>query len=85
MKEGWMKNDEWRMMKDEWEVMKDEWWRMKDDDFKLWGVLQTNGRTDKRTDEQTFVIVESLSRLKSIDDASPLMTKVDLWLKSIDD
>ena len=33
---------------------------MKDDDFKLLRVLQTNGRMD----EQTFAIVESLSRLK---------------------
>ena len=27
MKEGWMKNDEWRMMKDEEWMMKDEVWR----------------------------------------------------------
>jgi len=32
-------------------------WRMKDDNFKLLGVLLPNGQTD----EQTFVIVESLS------------------------
>ena len=56
MKEGWMKNDEWRMIKD-------EGWMMKDDDFKLlkgFALWQTN----ERTNEQTFAIVESLSRLK---------------------
>ena len=37
---------------------------MKDDDFKMLGVLITDGQTDRRTDEQTFVNVESLSRLK---------------------
>ena len=36
---------------------------MKDDDFKLLRGF-ADGRTDERTDEQTFVIVESLSRLK---------------------
>ena len=34
---------------------------MKDDDFKL-----LMGFGDRRTDEQTFVIVESLSRLKNL-------------------
>ena len=38
---------------------------MNDDDFKLLRGFD-NGRTDEQTDEQTFVIVESLSRLKSI-------------------
>ena len=37
---------------------------MKDDDFKLLKGFD-NGRTDERTNEQTFVIVESLSRLKN--------------------
>ena len=36
---------------------------MKDDDFKLLRGFD-NGRTDEQTDEQTFVIVESLLRLK---------------------
>ena len=36
---------------------------MKDDDFKLLKGFAL-GRTNERTDEQTFVIVESLSRLK---------------------
>ena len=40
--------------------MKDKWRMMKDDDFKL-----LRGFADKLTDEQTFVIVESLSRLKN--------------------
>ena len=35
---------------------------MKDDDFKL-----LRGFDDERTNEQTFVIVESLSRLKILD------------------
>ena len=38
---------------------------MKDDDFKLLRGFD-NGRTDGRTNEQTFVIVESLLRLKII-------------------
>ena len=46
-----MKNDEGGM--------KDEGRMMKDDDFKL-----LRGFGDGRTNEQTFVIVESLSRLK---------------------
>ena len=51
MKEGWMKNDEgW---------MKYEWRMMKDDDFKL-----LRGFDYGQTNEQTFVILESLSRLK---------------------
>ena len=41
IKEGWMKNDEWRM--------NEEWWRMKDDDFKLLRGFDY-GQTDKRTD-----------------------------------
>ena len=36
---------------------------MKDDDFKLLKGF-ADERTDGRTNEQTFVIVESLSRLK---------------------
>ena len=50
----------WRMMIDEWRMMKDEWWRMLISS--CWGVLLTDGQTN----EQTFVIVESLSRLKMI-------------------
>ena len=38
---------------------------MKDDDFKLLRGFVTDGQTDRRTNERTFVIVESLSRLKS--------------------
>ena len=41
-------------------MKKDEGWMMKDDDFKL-----LRGFGDGRTDGQTFVIVESLSRLKT--------------------
>ena len=41
--------------------MKDEGCMMKDDDFKL-----LRGFADVQTDEQTFVIVESLSRLKKL-------------------
>ena len=64
-----MKDDEgwWRMMKDD-----EGWWRM----MKVWlisscfGVLvydrRTDERTNGRTNEQTFVIVESLSRLKKL-------------------
>ena len=40
-------------------MMKDESRMMKDDDFKL-----LRGFADRLTDERTFVIVESLSRLK---------------------
>ena len=36
---------------------------MKNDDFKLLRGFE-DGRTNRQTDEQTFVIVESLSRLK---------------------
>ena len=36
---------------------------MKDDDFKLLRGF-ADGQMDKQTNEQTFVIVESLSRLK---------------------
>ena len=49
MKEGWMKNDEWRMMKDEWRVMKDEEWMMNDDYFKLLRGFDY-GQTDRITD-----------------------------------
>ena len=38
---------------------------MKDDDFKLLRGFD-NRQTDRRTDEQTFVIVELLSRLKRV-------------------
>ena len=41
-----------------------------------WGVLQTNGRTDGQTNEQTFVIVESLSRLKNTEKRSSPFTSV---------
>ena len=37
---------------------------MKDDDFKLLRGF-ADGQMDERMDEQTFVIVESLSRLKT--------------------
>ena len=40
---------------------------MKDDDFKLWRGFadeRMNECTNKQTDKQTFVILESLSRLK---------------------
>ena len=38
---------------------------MKDDDFKLLRGFVTDGQTDRRTNERTFVNVESLSRLKT--------------------
>ena len=38
---------------------------MKYDDFKLLRGFD-NGQTDGQTDKQTFVIVESLSRLKTL-------------------
>ena len=50
-------------MKDEWRIMKDEGWMMNDDDFKLLRGF-ADGRTDRQTNRRTFVIVESLSRLK---------------------
>ena len=50
------------MMNDEGRMMNDEGRMMKDDDFKLLRGFG-DGRTDERTDGQTFVIVESLSRL----------------------
>ena len=64
MKNEWMKNDEgW--MKDEWRMMKDEEWMMKDNDFKLLrGSVNTDRQTNRLTDEHTYVIVESLLRLK---------------------
>ena len=45
-------------------MMKDERWMMKDDDFKLLKGF-ADEQTDKWTNEQTFVIVESLLRLKN--------------------
>ena len=56
----WRK-DEWRMMEDEWRMMKDERWMMISS---CWGVLQTDRWMDGRTNEQIFVNVESLLRLK---------------------
>ena len=44
-------------------MMKDEGLMMKDDDFKLFRGF-ADERSDERTNGQTFVIVESLSRLK---------------------
>ena len=46
-------------------MMKDGELTMKDDDFKLLRGFD-DGWTDRQTDEQTFVIVESLSRLKIV-------------------
>ena len=57
MKGGWTKIDEGWMKND-------EGWMMKDDDFKLLRGFD-NEHTDRRTDGQTFVIVESISRLKT--------------------
>ena len=53
MKEGWMKN------------VKDEWWRLNDEGWWFQAVEGFWGQTDRQTNEQTFVNVESLSRLKS--------------------
>ena len=49
MKDEWrMKNDEeWRMMMDEW-MKNDEGWIMMISS--CWGVLLTDGQTEKRTD-----------------------------------
>ena len=52
--------------------MKDGGWRMKDDDFKL-----LRGFADGQTDEQTFVIVESLSRLKILKTSAMLIQNPD--------
>ena len=61
--EGWKKNDEGWMKKDEGWMMKDEgWWFQAVEGF----CFKTDGRTNERTDGQTFAIVESLSRLKMI-------------------
>ena len=49
-------------MKVEWWMMKVECWRMMISS--CWGVLLYDGRTNKWTNEWTFVNVESLSRLK---------------------
>ena len=51
--------------------MNEEWWKMNDEWCSMmisscWGVLIYDGRTDERTNERTFVNVESLSRLKKI-------------------
>ena len=51
MKEGWMKND--------------EGWKMKDEGWWFQAVVGFCRRTNEQTDGQTFVIVESLSWLKS--------------------
>ena len=48
-------------MKDEGRMLKDEGRMLKDEGLRLKGVL----RTDEQTDRRTFVIVESLSRLKN--------------------
>ena len=66
--------DEWRMKKDEWKIKKDEGWMMKDDDFKL-----LRGFGDGRTNEQTFVIVESLSRLKKFVNAIKSYSKFTIF------
>ena len=46
---------------------------MKDDDFKL-----LRGFADGRTNEQTFVIVESLSRLKNMGTRKENSTKLEI-------
>ena len=67
MKE-WMKNDEGWMMNKEWWIKNDEWWMMndemmKDDNFKQ---LRADKWTDRLIYRWTFVIVEWLSRLKTV-------------------
>ena len=57
-----LKVAKWR--KDDWRMMKDEAWRMMISS--CWGVLVYDRQTNGWTDEQTFVNVESLSRLKMI-------------------
>ena len=54
--------DKWWKMKDEWLMMKDEGWKMKNEGWKFWGIV---GFDLWLTDERTFAIVESLSRLKT--------------------
>ena len=76
-----MKVERWRMKVERWRKNVERWRK----NVERWRIKVEGGFEVGRMNEQTFVIVESLSRLKSIDDASPLMTKVDLWLKSIDD
>ena len=56
---------------------------MKDDDFKLLRGFD-DGQTDERTNGQTFVIVESLSRIKNyqllLENAPPVT--IELLLKT---
>ena len=63
MNEGWMRNEEGWMKNDEGWMKNDEGWKMNDEGGWFQAVegfcRQTNGQT-------TFVIVESLSRLKTI-------------------
>ena len=45
---------------------------MKDDDFQLLRGF-ADRQTDRRTNEQTFVIVESLSRLKKFNEKASIV------------
>ena len=51
---------------------------MKNDDLKLLKGFVSDERTSERTDGQTFVIVESLSRLKTVKRVT-LSLKVGRW------
>ena len=71
MKEGWMKNDEGWIKNDKVWMKNDEGWKMNDEKWWFQAVegfcFKTNERTNGQTNEQTFAIVESLSRLKNIE------------------
>ena len=61
-----MKNDEGCKMNDEGCKMNDEGCKMNDEGWWFQAVEGFCFRTDGQTNEQTFAIVESLSRLKSL-------------------
>ena len=47
-----------------------------------WGVLTYDRQMDGQTDEQTFVIVELLSRLKSVTYASDSISSGEFFVSS---
>ena len=51
MKEGWKKNDEWRMKDDEgWRLNDEGWWFLAVEGFWFMADERTNERTNERTD-----------------------------------
>ena len=78
MKEGWMKDDEWRMMNEEWWWMNVEGWKFQAvEGFCDW---LTYRQTGKQTNKQTFVNVESLLRLKNLYTYVQLQKKDFKWV-----